>query len=1221
MSLMKQGIDISFAQGLDTKTDPKRVPVGNFVSLENTIFEKGGLLQKRNGYAQLTSLPNTSSSYLTTFNGNLTAVGKNITAYNESNQTWVTKGNIQPMSVSTLPLIRNNLNQTSVDAAVSPNGLVCTVYIESNGTTLVNKYAVADAVTGQNIIAPTVIPVASGTVNGGMRVYCLGTNFVILFTNLISGTSHLQYVAVSTSNPSVVTANTDIAAAYVPTTGLSWDAYIAGENLYIAYNTTTPSQRIIVTYLTNRLTTVTPVVFNGQKANVMSVTTDISNPSNPYVYVSYYNASTGVTSALVLDNNLNTVMSPILITNGVAVVSITSVAQNGTGTFFVEVNNNYSFDSTVPTHFIDKVTITPVFSQFSSVFSSGVSTITVSSTTGLVSGMTLVDNTTASNILGGTTFTISGSTLTLSNPTTGSSAASPGDALGAVSISSVITSIRSVGLASKAFTSPITTSNPYPTFDKIPNASAVTAGTQIYVVENNKSYVSNGAIWSATNVIYYLSAYQSQYQPTYFLINGSLSTSASPVVSGKLAYSNGGGYVTTGIPNVTSNGTISQVPYLYKDLIAAVNKNTNVASGTQTAGIYSQTGINLGSFQIDSQNLDTAEVGGDLHLSGGFLWMYDGYLPVEHNFFLWPDTDQTNPTDTALFANTSLSPTGTASSGSNVITLSSVSGIVIGMQITDQTNPGRIASGTIVTGISGSTITISQNTLGTISGDTLLIIAFLQAKPDGATNTNAYYYQFVYEWTDNTGNAFRSAPSIPIPVTTTNGTANGTVTLNIPTLRLTYKTANPVKIVIYRWSVAQQIYYQVTSITSPLLNDTTTDSVTYVDISSDAQILGNNILYTTGGVVEDVNAPASNLLTLFDTRLWLVDAEDKNLLWFSKQVIEATPVEMSDLFTIYVAPTTAAQGSTGPITAIAPMDDKLIIFKQNAIYYINGTGPDNTGANNQYSQPIFITSTVGCANQQSIVFMPQGLMFQSNKGIWLLDRSLNTSYIGAAVEKYNTGVVESAQNIPATNQVRFILSTGITLMYDYFYGQWGTFTGVAAISSCIYGALHTFINGYGQVFQESVGTFLDGSSPVLMSFTTGPIRLGDLQNYQRAYSFYLLGTYITPHKLLVGISYDYSGVPEQSDLLAPANYSTPYGSGASQSPYGQGNPYGGPSSLEHFRIFLQRQRCMAIAISLQEVFDATLGVPAGAGLTLSGINVVLGFKSKWSTIAATKSYG
>src|SRR4051812_44544066 len=103
--LTKQGIDVSFAEGLDTKTDKKRVQIGKFVKLENSVFQKGGLLQKRNGYGTLPSLPDTSYSYLTTLNDNLTAIGSNIAALNAGGNSWVQKGHIQPLSVSTLPLV------------------------------------------------------------------------------------------------------------------------------------------------------------------------------------------------------------------------------------------------------------------------------------------------------------------------------------------------------------------------------------------------------------------------------------------------------------------------------------------------------------------------------------------------------------------------------------------------------------------------------------------------------------------------------------------------------------------------------------------------------------------------------------------------------------------------------------------------------------------------------------------------------------------------------------------------------------------------------------------------------------------------------------------------------------------------------------------------------------------------------------------------------------
>lgn len=1050
MVLTKQSIDVSFAEGVDTKTNPKRLAIGKFRRLVNRVFNKGGLLEKRNGYGRLTSLPDDTYSYLTTFNGNLTAVGSNIAAYNNANDTWVQRGAIQPLSLDTLPVLRNNLNQSACDIAIAENGLGCCVYLEVNAGTTTNKYVIFDAVTGQNITAPAVIPVTSGTVSGGMRVFILGQKFYMVFTNTITAVAHLQYVAISIANPSTISTNTDIAAVYIPATTLSWDGYVAAnDRLYIAYNTTSGGQAMKVTYVTPAGTVVAAATYASEVATMVSVTADETNPASPIIYVSYYDLAGTTGYTLAVDQNLHARMSATQIIPSGTVLNITSVAQNGICSVAYEISNNYTFSPGTgdASHYVKGLTVT----------------LPATVTTGTVSTPYVV--------------------------------------------------IRSVGLASKGF-----------------------------IVDG---------------VIYFLGAYSSSYQPTYFLINASSCTAAAPVIAAKLAYENGGGYLTKGLPSVTVTGTTAQTGYLFKDLIQAVNKGTAVISGTQTAGIYSQTGVNLASFTFGTSGLDTAEIGNNLHLSGGFLGMYDGYLPVEHNFFLYPDVAPTAP-------------------------------------------PNPVNTDVAVWSATGGS---------------------MAAKPDGSTTTNAYYYQFVYEWTDNQGNAFRSAPSIPIAVTTSGAGTTGSVIFNLPSLRLTMKTANPIKMVIYRWSVGQQAYYQVTSITSPLLNDTTADRLSYTDTLADATILGNNLLYTTGGVLEDVNAPASDLLTIYDTRLWLVDSEDRNLLWFSKPVIEATPVEMCSQQTVFIPPTVA--NATGEITTTFPLDDKLIISKGgNSLVYINGAGPDITGSNNQYSQPIFITSTVGSSNQKSIAIIPQGAMFQSNKGIWLLDRGLGTSYIGAPVEDFTTGAtVTSAVTVPETNQVRFTLDTGITLMYDYFYGQWATFEGVPAVSSCIFEELHTFVNDQGQAFQETPGRYLDGGTPVLTSLKTGPLRVGDLQNYQRAYFFYLLGDYISPHKLYVQIAYDYAETPSQNFLITPNNFSPAYGSGTSQSPYGQGTPYGGPLSLENWRVFLERQRCMAFDIEITEVFDATLGVEAGAGFTLSGLNIVAAFKRGFRPQPSSESVG
>ena len=87
-----------------------------------------------------------------------------------------------------------------------------------------------------------------------------------------------------------------------------------------------------------------------------------------------------------------------------------------------------------------------------------------------------------------------------------------------------------------------------------------TLGTPTILVRSvglaSKAFIINGEY-------YFLAAYQSFYQPTYFLINN-----LGEVVS-RIAYSNGGGYDTLGLPSVTVNGSIAQIGYLFKDFITS----------------------------------------------------------------------------------------------------------------------------------------------------------------------------------------------------------------------------------------------------------------------------------------------------------------------------------------------------------------------------------------------------------------------------------------------------------------------------------------------------------------------------------------------------------------------------------------------------------------------------------------------------------------------------
>ncbi len=358
MALQKQPVNLNFAGGLDTKTDPKQLTPGKFEALENSVFTTQGLLQKRNGYGALAPLP-AEASLLTTFNGNLTAIGTSLQAYSAGSEMWVNKGYIQPLELDTLPLIRSSINQSQADSAVSSNGLVCTVYtddVPSGGSTTPSyKYAIADSTTGQNIVAPTVIPVPTGTVAGSSRVFILGRYFIIVVTNNISGTYHLKYLAINIASPATIGTAVDITAAYSPATTVAFDGIVANNNLYLAWADATGG--IKITYIDSTLVQHNTITVTTYSATMFALAADIST-TTPTIWVAYYDAGTSVGKILALTQQMNTVLATTTIISAVTVDNIALTAQSGTATLLYEVHNAYSYDAAIQTHYVRSRTIT-----------------------------------------------------------------------------------------------------------------------------------------------------------------------------------------------------------------------------------------------------------------------------------------------------------------------------------------------------------------------------------------------------------------------------------------------------------------------------------------------------------------------------------------------------------------------------------------------------------------------------------------------------------------------------------------------------------------------------------------------------------------------------------------------------------------------------------------------------------------------------------------------
>lgn len=483
---------------------------------------------------------------------------------------------------------------------------------------------------------------------------------------------------------------------------------------------------------------------------------------------------------------------------------------------------------------------------------------------------------------------------------------------------------------------------------------------------------------------------------------------------------------------------------------------------------------------------------------------------------------------------------------------------------------------------------------------------------DGSLSIGTYQYMVEFEWTDNNGQIYRSAPSVPISV---NVTANQHVVLSGPTLRLTAKVSprTAASIVIYRTQANGTNFYRVTSTLAPLLNDTTVDSWSFTDLLSDGSAASNEINYTTGNILANIAPPANSIITTYNNRVFLAGMSDKLLIWYSQSIVDNSnsntiPAQFCQELTLNIDP----RGSD--ITGLAPLNANLIIFKNNQIFEIIGNGPDATGKNNDYGDAQLVTSDVGCINANSIVIMPQGLMFQSTKGIYILDQSMNTSYIGAQIEAYNSYTITSSILNALDNQVIFTTTQGIALVYDYYVKQWSTWTNHFAMDAIIYNNRFAFVKSNGQVYVQNRNKFTDGSTPYYLNFTLPNLSFAGLQGFQRVYKCYILGTYKGQHTLNVNVAYDFNDTYTQTAVIKPSTNVNTWGSDIS---WGDSTYWGGSYQIYEFRVDFNIQKCTSIRLNISDNQSSSYN----EGYSISSIVFEVGVLPGGNRLPTSNVYG
>lgn len=485
------------------------------------------------------------------------------------------------------------------------------------------------------------------------------------------------------------------------------------------------------------------------------------------------------------------------------------------------------------------------------------------------------------------------------------------------------------------------------------------------------------------------------------------------------------------------------------------------------------------------------------------------------------------------------------------------------------------------------------------------------ANNGGGLSPGTYQVVCCYEWDNNKGEVERSAPSLAV---TFNGGNTHLPTYTVNTLRLTLKKApdrTNVRLVFYRTTANGTLFYRVTSIAAPTFNDPSVDTISYADTLTDSAITSRDLIYTTGGVVENIAPPACQVIEVYKNRLMLSGLEDPLEVWYSREYSKNEAVNFSDVFTFQLNPL------GGDIRGLKFMDDKLLIFKENLLFALAGDGPNDLGQQNNFTTPELLSSDVGCAFPNSLVLTPEGVMFKSYKGLYMVSRSLQLTYIGADVEAYNGLTVMSADLLQDKNQVRFLTKDGVCILYDYYYKQWSVFTNHQGIDADIWQGQYVYLRPNGEVYKNNDSFFKDNNIGYKLKIATAWLKFAGLQGFQRIRRVAVLGEFRSAHTLKMQVAYDYQ--PYWTDLIiwnAAAEIDTSVW--GDDPTWGDSEAWGGDSdSVYQFRAHLRQQKCQSIKFTFEDVSQGT----PGESYSLSDLSLEVGIKRGLNKLKLAKSLG
>lgn len=373
-----------------------------------------------------------------------------------------------------------------------------------------------------------------------------------------------------------------------------------------------------------------------------------------------------------------------------------------------------------------------------------------------------------------------------------------------------------------------------------------------------------------------------------------------------------------------------------------------------------------------------------------------------------------------------------------------------------------------------------------------------------------YTYARVLEWTDARGQRLFSAPSTPVQAELAAGQNTVRLEVSPPFTRKLDAAMGGASVndIIYRSKTDGTVLRELTRFKWSR-GQTTPQSFT--DDTDDCGCDGKPIIYTQGnrGAVSGPlqNDPVNACDFIWAGRERIIIGRRDGVQW-SLRMNETDAVGFSN--------NSAFFKRIAGVTGVASLDERWLIFTEEAIWEVTGPGPDDDGLSGEFSAPRRLPSEGGCIDSRCLVEVSAGLIYQQHPDrLYLLPRgggapvwfSQPVRATLAAFPVITSGVYCRRDNTVAFTCNDTLGTAGRLVIHDLRSGDWYVdelSTTPAVHGGEAWGGAHA-ICGSSFVWVQTEGFADPGDAAIPMRIRTGAIRPFGVNAWGQVHTVTLLG--------------------------------------------------------------------------------------------------------------------